>query len=171
MNARKPPNFAPEELQKAQTLIETRLHAFYTEDEVIRELVTKEGIPPQLTQFVWRLLEKQNAEFFTFYALMLRLKKQIQTFNKFTHEQSVLAAQNLASLQSHVSAEDPRVNPLPREIPSLDRNAPANFNQLNFDIPDELFAFPPHPEPTNTNSVNDVNNFDRTWFDPNDFLS
>jgi len=64
-----------------QNLLERCLRLYMSREEVMTHLQRSSNIEPVFTRLVWDRLEKDNAEFFEAYHIMVRMKDQIIRFN------------------------------------------------------------------------------------------
>ncbi|KAJ6380829.1 hypothetical protein OIU77_029679 [Salix suchowensis] len=78
------------EIKKVQNLIERCLQLYMNQNEVVDTLLAQAKIEPGFTELVWQKLEEENREFFRAYYLRLKVKQQIEEFNKLLVQQAHL---------------------------------------------------------------------------------
>uniref|UniRef100_A0A6N2LPX0 Uncharacterized protein n=1 Tax=Salix viminalis TaxID=40686 RepID=A0A6N2LPX0_SALVM len=80
----------PKDIQVVQNLIERCLQLYMNQNEVVETLLAQAKIEPGFTELVWQKLEEENGEFFRAYYLRLKVKQQIEEFNKLLVQQAHL---------------------------------------------------------------------------------
>ncbi|KAI5560247.1 hypothetical protein POPTR_016G038100v4 [Populus trichocarpa] len=80
----------PKDIQVVQNLIERCLQLYMNQTEVVETLLAQAKIEPGFTELVWQKLEEENGEFFRAYYLRLKVKQQIEEFNKLLVQQAHL---------------------------------------------------------------------------------
>uniref|UniRef100_A0A6M2EA06 Angiotensin-converting enzyme 2 n=1 Tax=Populus davidiana TaxID=266767 RepID=A0A6M2EA06_9ROSI len=80
----------PKDIQVVQNLIERCLQLYMNQNEVVETLLAQAKIEPGFTELVWQKLEEENREFFRAYYLRLKVKQQIEEFNKLLVQQAHL---------------------------------------------------------------------------------
>ncbi|KAJ6700102.1 hypothetical protein OIU79_013194 [Salix purpurea] len=81
---------SPKDIQVVQNLIERCLQLYMNQNEVVDTLLAQAKIEPGFTELVWQKLEEENREFFRAYYLRLKVKQQIEEFNKLLVQQAHL---------------------------------------------------------------------------------
>ncbi|KAI5583718.1 hypothetical protein POPTR_006G041200v4 [Populus trichocarpa] len=81
---------SPKDIQVVQNLIERCLQLYMNQNEVVETLLAQAKIEPGFTELVWQKLEEENREFFRAYYLRLKVKQQIEEFNKLLVQQAHL---------------------------------------------------------------------------------